>query len=265
MDCQRVEELLPIYYLGALDGDEAREVEKHLEGCAVCMDQSGHDIWTTQQLVYSIALVEPPRRLREQVLLHVTEVEAGPLPEEEDRAVSSFAKATHSRQMWTGRAAKFAIALLPVLVLVLVFWITQLQTRVGRLENQNSVLAVPIGGESFVMGQLPFNNQGIYRLSPTGAAPQARGFMVASSNGTSGFLFVHGLPPLSSPEAYQLWLIRDGEKSSGGVFSVDDEGYGVVTVTLPDLISSYRAIGIIAGPISDNYDLLGTTVLEGEF
>ena len=263
MDCESVRELLPAFSLGALDSGDTHEVEGHLAGCALCRDVSGADVWATNQLAYSISLVEPPKRLREQILSRLSDGEAGPLTHRGANALSGLAKVARLPKVWSGRAAIAAVAVLPALALV--FWITHLQARVGRLEDQNNMLAVPMGGGPYVMGQMPFSNQGIFRLTPTGAAPQARGFMVASSDGTSGFLFVHGLPPLPSPEAYQLWLLRDGEKSSGGIFSVDDEGYGVVTVTIPESISSYKAIGIIAGPVSDNAEILGTTVLEGEF
>src|SRR5215203_737800 len=65
----RIEELLPAYALGALDGEDLRELEEHLAGgCAECRGQI--DLWQRdlEALADSVAPVEPSEMTRARVL-----------------------------------------------------------------------------------------------------------------------------------------------------------------------------------------------------
>jgi len=68
-------------------------------------------------------------------------------------------------------------------------------------------------------------------LQGTSFSPGASGMLVISRDGEHGTLVVDGLPPLDESHQYQLWLIRNGERLSGGVFSVDARGYGSLWVS----------------------------------
>jgi len=63
----------------------------------------------------------------------------------------------------------------------------------------------------------------IVMLTGTEAAPGVTGTIVISTAGESGTLVVDGLPSLDEARQYQLWLIRDGQRTSGGVFSVNPD------------------------------------------
>ena len=39
MNCEQIAEVLPDYFLGTLRGEQARQVEDHLEHCAACCDE----------------------------------------------------------------------------------------------------------------------------------------------------------------------------------------------------------------------------------
>ncbi|HEX9943953.1 MAG TPA: zf-HC2 domain-containing protein, partial [Thermoanaerobaculia bacterium] len=65
----RLEELLPAYALGALDGEDLRELEAHLaQGCAECRRQL--DLWQRdlEALAESVPPVEPSETARARVL-----------------------------------------------------------------------------------------------------------------------------------------------------------------------------------------------------
>jgi anti-sigma-K factor RskA len=95
----------------------------------------------------------------------------------------------------------------------------------------------------------------------TEVAPAATGMLVISEDGEYGTLVVDGLPALDPAHQYQLWLIRDGQRTSGGLFSVNPEGYGSLWVSSPEPLSSYPAFGITVEPVGGSTGPTGEKVL----
>jgi len=100
-------------------------------------------------------------------------------------------------------------------------------------------------------------------LTGTEAAPGATGTIVISMAGESGTLVVDGLPSLDEAHQYQLWLIRDGQRTSGGVFSVNPEGYGSLWISFPANLTSYDAFGITIEPAGGSPGPTGDKVMVG--
>jgi anti-sigma-K factor RskA len=73
------------------------------------------------------------------------------------------------------------------------------------------------------------------------------------------------LPPLAPDRAYQLWLVnKDGQRVSGGVFSVDAEGYGWLKVWTPQPLGVYQRAGITVEPLDGSPGPTGARVLGGD-
>jgi anti-sigma-K factor RskA len=100
-------------------------------------------------------------------------------------------------------------------------------------------------------------------LNGTEVVPNASGLIVISLDGEHGTLVVDGLPPLDGSHQYQLWLIDDGQRQSGGVFSVDQEGYGALWVSSPEPLSDYSAVGITIEPAGGSPGPTGDKVMGG--
>jgi anti-sigma-K factor RskA len=75
-------------------------------------------------------------------------------------------------------------------------------------------------------------------LDSTGLIPNADGYLVISADGLSGALVLDQLPQLDDQE-YQLWLVKDGERTSGALLSVDELGYGGGRVNAPERLFNY--------------------------
>jgi anti-sigma-K factor RskA len=100
-------------------------------------------------------------------------------------------------------------------------------------------------------------------LSAPVTGSTATGFVLISADGEDGALIVDGLPPLKEGQEYQLWLIRDGQRISGAVFSTDENNYGGTRIRAPRSLLDYSAVGITIEPEGGSPAPTGTQVLGG--
>jgi anti-sigma-K factor RskA len=111
---------------------------------------------------------------------------------------------------------------------------------------------------------LPAQGFQIVNLASTEFAPEASGILVISANGKHGTLVVNELPDLDSEHEYQLWLIKNGQRTSGGVFSVGEDGYGSLWVGSKTPLADYSGFGITIEPEGGSPGPTGDKVLGGE-
>jgi anti-sigma-K factor RskA len=102
------------------------------------------------------------------------------------------------------------------------------------------------------------------RLTGADAAPNARGFIYLDPSAESALLVAYRLPPLAPDRAYQLWLVSDGQRISGGVFKVDADGYGWLKVRAPQTMAAYQRAGITVEPSGGSPGPTGARVLGGD-
>ncbi len=220
-----VEDLLPALALGSLEPRERERVSRHLASCPDCRARLAE----YEELVASVGLAlpqaEPPRSLRGRILREA----ARQAPRA--RRVPPLA--------WTLAAAA-------LLALSLGFNLS-LWKRVTRLEATSAMLPP---------GQVAV-------LAATEAAAGARGLVLFESGQKEATLVVEDLPPLGSDRQYQLWLIREGQRTSGGVFSVTPRGYACLLVLSPLPLDSYQRLGITVEPAGGSPGPTGQRVLGG--
>lgn len=232
-------ELLPAYSLGCLDEQEAIEVAEHLAVCPACRDELAACQAIAAQLALAAPDAAPPPALKQQLLDRLQAPRAAPAaashPSWRQRIAGLFRSAS---PVW-GIAS---LALVAVLVVSNLLWWQQ-----GR---QHEPL-VTSGGMQVIA------------MTSTKAAPGAVGTLVISEDGEYGTLVVDGLPALDPVHQYQLWLIRDGQRTSGGVFSVNEEGYGALPISSPEPLGSYPAFGITVEPAGGSPGPTGDKVLGG--
>jgi len=229
-------DLLPAYTLDCLDEDETVLVSEHLAVCADCRAELQAYQSTVDQLALAQSEVAPPPNLRTQLM---TRVQPSPFP-------------SQPRLSWWDSLAIFlrrtapawgVAGLLVILILgVSNFWLRQQLNQ--QAEPQTEIMRT-------------------VALSGTAVVPDASGLVVISLDGEHGTLVVDGLPPLDESHQYQLWLIEDGQRQSGGVFSVDQEGYGALWVSSPEPLSNYSAIGITIEPAGGSPGPTGDKVMGG--
>jgi anti-sigma-K factor RskA len=86
-------------------------------------------------------------------------------------------------------------------------------------------------------------------LDTTDAAPKAVGRLFAAPELNALALIVYDMPALETDRVYQIWLIDpNGDRTSGGTFTVDTSGRSWVLIRAPKPLSNYQGIGITLEP-----------------
>jgi anti-sigma-K factor RskA len=220
--------LLPDHALGMLRGLPRRRVERHLSGCASCRAE----VAALRGAADSLAWAPPP---------------ATPPPL--DRLVAALPPQDASRPRLTERPARAARAWRPVLAVAAAV-----------------VMALSLGFNVVLWSrasraEMLFADAATVRLAGTEAAHSASARLVPSLDGRQVTLSVVGLPVLSSDRQYQLWLIQEGVRTSGAVFTVDELGCGIYALRPPRSLRSYSGFGVTIEPAGGSPGPTGPRVL----
>jgi anti-sigma-K factor RskA len=229
-------EFLPAYTVGSLDEDERLLVSEHLAVCSVC----AVELLAYQTLTDQLALAAP---------------DATPSPDLKRRLMARLPAPPAQRfsQSWWRNwpnllrrpALAWGVASF-LLILVLVASNLLLWQRVNQLEaagRSGGMWAIPLIGTSLV--------------------PGAAGFVIIGADGQNGAFVVDALPPLDEERQYQLWLIQNGQRSSGAVFSVDEHGYGGGRIRAARNLFEYSGCDVSIEPKGGSSSPTGDKVLAG--
>jgi anti-sigma-K factor RskA len=229
-------ELLPAYVIDSLEADERKRVEEHLLSCWVCRNEASAFQTAADELSFAAPVAAPSPDLRDRLMQRVHSVNTVRPKEQEQVSARPFWE--RLLPAW-GLASLFLIIGLAASTLVL--W-----QKVSQLE-----FATAPGG----MRAVP--------LSATDSASSATGFVLISADGEDGALVVDGLPPLGESQEYQLWLIRNGQRTSGAIFSTDEKSYGGTRIRAPRSLLDYSAVDITVEPAGGSSQPTGIQVLGG--
>lgn len=228
-------ELIPAYALGSLDAAEAVEVERHLRDCAACR----RELAAYEPVIDALALAAPDAApspaLRRRLLAEASgagrsRAAAPPSPKAAPRPDSG----RPPRSLWVRPAwASYALLILLIASLGALVWLA------NRAPDTPPVVS----------------------LTGSEAAPDASGELRFDAAGAAT-LEVWQLPPLPADRQYQLWLIRDGERASGAVFSVNDNGWAELPVEQAESPADITGLGVTIEPAGGSPDPTGEHVLE---
>lgn len=238
--------LIPEYVLGLLTEDDLLRVARHLPGCPECRRELSAYEEAVNGLALSVPARTPPAELKQRILLQV------------DRSAQKDGK-SQSKRFQSGISARLrqlfshpAGALIGGMALVVIL----------ILGVMNLIL-----WQQFRQNQSQFNTESLRIVHLTGSeeSPQASGFLMINPNKSSAILIVENVPALGSSQQYQLWLIRDGNRSTGGVFSTDENGFAIHQIQAENPLDSFQAFGITIEPAGGSPGPTGKRILGGEY
>jgi anti-sigma-K factor RskA len=223
MDHEAIEGLIPAYALGATDRDESEAVEAHLPSCAACRGLLVGYRSLGDDLLYAVPAMPAPAGLTERMR----------------RRLASSPNEAKPGAWWARRPIRSFAPVLAALVLLLaitnLYWVN----RVNRLEHQatdQAAFLVRLADATTVA------------LSADGPAAYAQGVVYRPTDSRLALLCVYRMPALAPDKTYQLWLIRNGQRDSGGLFRVSPDGFGLLVIQPDRPLSEYNAVGITVEP-----------------
>ena len=224
-----IEELLPAYALGALDGEDLREMEAHLAGgCEECRRQLALWQGDLEALAEGVEPVAPSATARARVLRLAGGAERAP--------------AAPPRRVpgWLAVAA--------LLLLAFAVWgllgqarmarqVRSLEAERDRLLRQVEVLSQEVGRMRTDVLQARQDLQVIaapgvqaVSLAGLGPSPGARGRTYLNPGTRDALFYAFDLPSLPAGKTYELWFIAAGKPVAAGTFDVDPRGTGTMRV-----------------------------------
>jgi len=228
-----VTDLLPAYVLDVLTDGELGQVVEHLAVCEVCQEEYARLQAVAEDLPLALAQTAPPARVKTNLMhaihAHQPTAMTPAQPAFWPRLVNSL------RQ----RLPAIGLALIAVLAVVNVLLWRQLS-----LANQQAATRMRV-----------------VDIANTQYSPGATGTLIMDANGKYGTLVVDNLASLNAGYQYQVWLTRAGVRVSGGLFSVNPEGYASLEIKASSSLDQYDSIGVTIEPFGGSAGPTGDKVL----
>ena len=257
----RFEELLPAYALGALDGDELRELEEHLAGgCAECQRQL--DLWNRdlEALAESVTPIEPSETTRARVLrLAGPAAGAAPAPRRLPRWLPLAAAALLAVAVW-GAVGQVRLR----------GELERATTERNRLERQMAALDREV---SRARAEARQANQALQVLAAPGVqsivmaglgpTPNAAGRTYVNPRTRDALFYAFDLPALPQDKTYELWYIAGNKPVRAGTFAVDERGTASVRVEQVVDAKDIKVWAVTVEPAGGVPQPTGAMVLKG--
>lgn len=235
---KHVLDLIPGYAAGSASKEEQEQVESHLKFCESCQEELDSYNQVVKYLPLAVKTSPAPPELKQRLISRVREESQIQTNSAETGFWDSIRVAFNRNfHVWGAASLVLVVALL---VSNFLLW-----ERLKNVESASQSAMVTV------------------ELMGTDYKPDASGMLVMSRDGEYGVLIVDRLPELSEFEQYQLWLIQDGERINGGVFSVNEDGYGSMLVASSAPLSKYNGFGITIEPKGGSPGPTGAKVLGG--
>ncbi len=236
----QIEELLPGYALGNLERKDADLISAHLHTCESCQTLLGSYEKTVGLLAFGAPRVSPPESLKSELMERIK------INLSTRTAKTPKAKAHSMKSLFQWFSPALAMASLVVVISLATVNIVQW--------NQNKSITNQLSG--------PLK---IIKMKGTQLAPHADGTFVIGQDNFNGVLVASDLPKIPENKQFQLWLIKNGEKSNGGAFSTTPLGYAVMKVSSPDPLPDYQTFIVTTEPFGGSSLPSGPEMMVGNF
>jgi anti-sigma-K factor RskA len=254
------DELAAGWALGALDADDAARFEVHLRGgCAVC-ERTLADYQHALVAVANDLRQAPPARVRHAVLTRVSDgaprrsgrlrtvlVSATGLALAAGIAAVVTAGALRGRyEPQLERLAREADGLREQLA-VQVGTVNDLRQRLLEQERTLTMVRAESTEQTRQLALLTDPASRVVELAGLPPSPSAQGRVIWNPR-AGGLLVAVDLPPVPPGKTYELWAISGGKPLPAGLFTVDAQGKGTLTLSPLEGVSTVDVFAVTLEP-----------------
>lgn len=136
-----------------------------------------------------------------------------------------------------------------------------LETTITDLQIQIETLQRELAQRDDILAALPEGN-GLF-VAGTDVQPRASGELLVWDEGRTAVFIATALEALPPEQTYQLWLIGESGPVSEGVFTINDNGIGLLEVTAETAVFNYTNIGVSIEPEGGSPQPTGDIVMLG--
>lgn len=229
-NCLLIEPLLAAYALNALEIDENRLVEAHLESCVLCRQAVSDYQAISDELMFAQPAAQPPARIRAKLIAQTAQ---------KPKDIGVLGRLRNYPSILIPISALVVILVLAVVNIYLLYSTNQLLASLEELTRQNQANQTAFALLTYPESQVAvIDDGGIY------------GTLVYDPDGQVAVLNVWGLESLPAGQDYQVWLIEpDQTRISGGVFQSSDQSeYVTFMIESPNSLESFSGIGVTIEP-----------------
>lgn len=222
------------YLIGEASTEERDVIKGHLLTCSSCLKDMGElqEAWSL--IPYKFDDVEVPSDLKEEVMNSIFSVKNTPKPVARSREIKRF-------YLYGCAAAIFLLALVGLT------WNNMI------LRNQLNEATSPSSSPTRIIQ--------VFNLTSATPSTEGKAWLYQQGDKKQLVFQLQGLADTKGTEAYQVWLIHEGNRRSAGVFHVDDQGNGVLTYEIKETEAPFEAIGISLEPDANGTQPRGQKVL----
>ncbi|MFN2200849.1 MAG: anti-sigma factor domain-containing protein [Caldilineaceae bacterium] len=235
-----VRSLIPAYSIGALDPEDIEFVQERLAVSPEAAAELAEYASLQNALLHCAGERLPSAQLGGRLQASLRESRAPAIIEPARSWRERFASG-NTQHMWVRWAMAGALALLIGLNVLTAL-------RIRSLQEENRNLSLQLSNQREALALLTADGVQMARLPAASDESDAMATVRWTPDSNVAVVSAQGFPALEAGLAYQLWLIRDGERTSGGLFTVNNEGSGTLVVQAPDPIASFDAMGVTPEP-----------------
>jgi anti-sigma-K factor RskA len=246
--------------MGATDAEESALVERLLPLCPEMAAELDEYMALAQAMHYAVPSAQPPAGLHDKLMAAVRAGKAAPsddtpvrmpapAPVRPPAPAPAPVKAVEARprvlsfNRVLAAAAGIAAALL---IISNLYWVSQ----VNGLRQQQADTVALMRSQQDALASL--GTRGAERVelvsTDTTSGNRVLATVLWSEATPTALLFSDELPPLAPDRAYQLWVIQGEQPIGIGVFTVDEQGVGVLVFNSDTPMTEFNAVAITEEP-----------------
>jgi anti-sigma-K factor RskA len=236
MSHERLSELCPIHALGALDGEELRELETHLKsGCEICERQIREYTEMLAILPETLPNVPLSPALKGRLMDQIEKESARGRVVDFKTPVSA---AGAERPVKTFAWLPWACAAAAGIALVVSLWnvsslkreLSGQRSQLSQERQQIQELQSQLNQEKAVTAFLSDPDVRVTLLTGTDKSPQSAGKILWNPKDKRALFYAFRLPVPPAGKTYQLWIIAGNKPFDAGTFSVNEAGNGFLKI-----------------------------------